>query len=75
MSQIASLAYFLALGTQALQGLAQALHIAAIAVLHALLHEAAQGGTGIAMVDELVRYLGHQGIGIEVKAALRAVPA
>ena len=59
MSQIASLAYFLALGTQALQGLAQALYLATIAVLHALLHEAAQRGIGIAVVDELVRYLGH----------------
>jgi tetrahydromethanopterin S-methyltransferase subunit H len=75
VSQIASLAYFLALGTQALQGLAQALYIAAIAVLHALLHEAAQCGVGITMVDELVRDFGHQGIGVEVKAALRAVPA
>ena len=51
------------------------LHVAALAVVEALLHHAAQRGVEVAVVEQIVGHLLEQRVGVEVEADLRAVPA
>ena len=59
---------------QPLEHLAQALHVAALAVLEALLHHSPQGGVQVAVVEEVVGHLLEQRVGVEIEPDLRAVP-
>ena len=65
----------LAFVAQLLQQLAKALHLVAVAVAHALLHEATEGGVDVAVVQEVVGEVVEQGVGIEIEPFLGAVPA
>ena len=59
---------------QLLEHLAHALDVAALAVLEALLHHAAQRGVQVAVVEEIVGHLLEQRVGVEIEPDLRAVP-
>ena len=59
---------------QPLQHVAQAHELFAVAVFHALLHEATQRRVEVAVVQQVVGHLVEQRIGVEVEPALRAVP-
>ena len=64
----------LTLLAQLVHQLAQALQALAVAIAHALLHHPPQGAVDIAVVQQIVGELVEQPVGIELEAALRAVP-
>ena len=64
----------LALLAELLEQLAHALDLATVTVVEALLHEPAEGGVHVAVVDQVVGDLGQDGVGVEVEPDLRAVP-
>ena len=64
----------LALLAQLLHQLAQALQPLAVAIAHALLHHPPQGAVDVAVVQQIVGELVEQPVGVELEAALRAIP-
>ena len=59
---------------QPLKHVAQAHHVFAVAVAQALLHHSPQRRIRVAVRREIVHHLFEQGVGVEVEAALGAVP-
>ena len=64
----------LALLAQLVHQLAKALQALAVAIAHALLHHSPQRRVDVAVVQQIVGQFVEQAVGIEVEAALRAVP-
>ena len=58
-----------------LHHLAQAHELLVVAVLEALLHEPAQRGVEVAVVEQVVAHLGEQLIGVEIEAGLACRPS
>ena len=73
-AEVVAVELLAALLPQLLEHLAHALDVAALAVVEALLHHAAQRGVQIAVVEQVVGHLLEQRVGVEVEADLRAVP-
>jgi len=59
---------------EALEHLAQAHELVVVAVAEALLEHPAQSRVEITVVEEIVRHLLEQGVGIQVEPGLRSVP-
>jgi hypothetical protein len=53
---------------------AQALQPLAVGAPHTVLHHPTQGGVDVAVIQQLVGELAEQGVGVEIEAALGAVP-
>src|SRR5205823_4683612 len=74
-AEVVVLEPLLALLTELLEQLAHALDLTALAVLEALLHQPAQSGVDVAVVDEIVGDLRQDRVGVEVEPDLCPVPA
>ena len=74
-TEVVAVEHLLALLAELVEHLAQALEVAAVAVVEALLHRAAQRRVEIAVVEQVVGQLAEQRVGVEVEAGLGAVPA
>ena len=74
-AEVVALEHLLPTLAEALHHVAQAHELLAVAVLEALLEHPAHRGVEIAVVQEVVGHLVEQGVGVEVEALLRAVPA
>ncbi len=74
-AEVATVEPLLACLAELVHQFAQALHPLAVAVLHALLHQPAQGRVDVAVVEQVVGQLVEEPIGVELEPLLGAVPA
>ena len=73
-AQIAAFEFFAATLPEALEHLPQPHQLLAVAVAKALLHQLAERGVEVAVVEEVVAHLVHERVGVEIEPALGAVP-
>lgn len=55
--------------------MSDAFDVPTVSIAQSLLHDATQGGVRVAVVNEFIRYLTQQRVGIELEALLGTIPA
>ena len=60
---------------EALHHVADALHVAAVAIGQAVLHHLPQRRVDVAVIEQLVRHLTEEVVGVEIEPGLAAIPA
>ena len=59
---------------EALHHVADALHVAAVAIGQAVLHHLPQGRVDVAVIEQLIRHLTEEVVGVEIETGLAAIP-